>query len=168
MSISVEEQQNNPLHGLKLEILLNELVDYYGWEILAVATNINCFQKNPSIDSSLKFLRKTDWAQEKLEAFYLYKFKHLPRPNDSQYDLPPRQRIIPLDQTPGEPMELTVELLQTLNERKAERAANFRGNSRGSSKPRSDRPQRSTSRADNKSKSSSSTDPWANFKSENE
>ncbi len=97
------EQLNNPLHGLKLDILLNEVVEYYGFSILAEYTRINCFKKNPSIASSLKFLRKTEWAREKLERFYLYSFKNLPQPGDDQFEIPPRQRIIPAHHKVGDP-----------------------------------------------------------------
>jgi uncharacterized protein (DUF2132 family) len=101
-----EVQKNNPLHGVKLESLLTDLVDYYGWEALAADLNMNCFKSNPSIKSSLKFLRKTPWAREKVESFYLYRFKGLPRPNDEQYALPPRDRTIPLDQQPAAPRNI--------------------------------------------------------------
>lgn len=101
-----EVQKNNPLHGVKLEALLTELVEHYGWEALGEDININCFKSNPSIKSSLKFLRKTPWAREKVESFYLYRFKGLPRPNDEQYELPPRDRTIPLDQQPREPRNI--------------------------------------------------------------
>ena len=104
----IEEQRNNPLHGIKLEFLLTELVDHYGWEVLADVMNFNCFKSNPGIKSSLKFLRKTPWAREKLEGFYLYKFKRLPKPSDEQYELPPRDRIIPLDQKPRSSAEITI------------------------------------------------------------
>jgi len=90
-------QRNNPLHGVKLEDLLNDLVDHYGWDVLASSLNLNCFKVNPSIKSSLKFLRKTEWAREKVESFYLYKFKGLPSPNDQQYAISPRLRDIPLN-----------------------------------------------------------------------
>ncbi|CAH0990947.1 hypothetical protein SIN8267_01048 [Sinobacterium norvegicum] len=96
-------QQNNPLHGVKLDDLLADLVEYYGWDVLADAVNINCFKSNPSIDSSLKFLRKTVWAREKLESFYLYRFKNLPLAPESDLEIPPRDRIIPFEQQPGEP-----------------------------------------------------------------
>lgn len=99
----IELQKNNPLHGVKLEVLLTELVEHYGWEILAQAININCFKSNPSIKSSLKFLRRTEWAREKVESFYLYKYKRLPKPDDDQYELPPRDRAIPLNQKPRSP-----------------------------------------------------------------
>ena len=102
----LEEQKNNPLHGVKLEILLTELVEHYGFEILAEQININCFKSNPSIKSSLKFFRKTPWARNKVEAFYLYKFKQLPRPSDSDHELVPRERTISLDQKPGTPAEI--------------------------------------------------------------
>lgn len=64
-------QTNDPLHGITLQALLTELVEHYGWETLAAQININCFKKDPSIKSSLKFLRKTPWAREKTEQFYL-------------------------------------------------------------------------------------------------
>jgi uncharacterized protein (DUF2132 family) len=64
-------QPNNPLHGKTLEIMLNYLVDYYGFEKLSTHINLNCFKKNPSIKSSLKFLRQTPWARKKVEDLYL-------------------------------------------------------------------------------------------------
>lgn len=67
----IQEQPNNPLHGVKLLTILESLVDHYGWEQLALKININCFKKNPTIKSSLKFLRRTPWAREKVEALYL-------------------------------------------------------------------------------------------------
>ncbi len=65
-------QPNNPLHGISLKTLLTELVDEYGWEKLGDEIDIRCFTHDPSLTSSLKFLRKTPWAREKLESFYLY------------------------------------------------------------------------------------------------
>jgi uncharacterized protein (DUF2132 family) len=59
------------LHGVTLEQLLNRLVEKYGWEELAARINIKCFSSDPSIASSLKFLRKTPWARQKVEALYL-------------------------------------------------------------------------------------------------
>lgn len=64
-------QLNNPLHGKTLEAILTELVDYYGWERLGQKIRINCFTSNPSIKSSLTFLRKTDWARKQVEDLYL-------------------------------------------------------------------------------------------------
>lgn len=64
-------QKNNPLHGKTLEMILNELVAYYGWEQLGYRIKINCFNHDPSIKSSLAFLRKTPWARKKVEELYL-------------------------------------------------------------------------------------------------
>ncbi|GAB2569701.1 VF530 family protein [Spirosoma areae] len=64
-------QPNNPLHGKTLEAILTELVDHYGWERLGQKIRINCFVSNPSIKSSLTFLRKTDWARKQVEDLYL-------------------------------------------------------------------------------------------------
>ncbi len=64
-------QPNNPLHGVKLAAILEVLVEHYGWEGLAANVNINCFKSDPSIKSSLTFLRKTPWARDKVEALYL-------------------------------------------------------------------------------------------------
>lgn len=122
---TIEEQQKNPLHGLKLDVLLNELVDHYGWEILADAINVNCFKQKPTIAASLKFLRKTQWAQEKLEAFYLYQFKSLPKPSDAEYELPPRQRTITHE--PWEPAVLTVGQFQAKRDRKAQNPRSDQG-----------------------------------------
>ena len=66
-----DKQPNNPLHGITLEQLLTQLVDHYGWEYLGQRININCFKSNPSIKSSLKFLRKTPWARDKVEHLYI-------------------------------------------------------------------------------------------------
>ncbi len=63
---------NNPLHGITLKIILTSLVDYCGWDDLGKHININCFKNDPSINSSLKFLRKTPWARQKVEDFYLF------------------------------------------------------------------------------------------------
>lgn len=65
-------QKNNPLHGVKLKDLVTYLVDIYGWEELGDRVKINSFNFNPTINSSLKFLRQTPWAREKVESFYLY------------------------------------------------------------------------------------------------
>lgn len=65
------QQPNNPLHGLTLELIVTSLLDYYGWDGLAERIPVNCFINDPSIKSSLKFLRKTPWAREKVESLYL-------------------------------------------------------------------------------------------------
>ncbi|MGH1429559.1 MAG: VF530 family DNA-binding protein [Neptuniibacter sp.] len=68
------EQPNNPLHGITLEQVVTKLVEHYGWGELAERININCFKSDPSIKSSLKFLRKTQWARDKVEQLYISTF----------------------------------------------------------------------------------------------
>ena len=128
----IEEQQNNPLHGLKLEALLTELVEFYGWKILAAAMRFHCFQTNPSIKGSLKFLRNTTWAREKLEAFYLYRFKRMPKPDDEQSQLPPRERGFAIGIVPRDPMILTVESIE-LSQAKAASAFKSKSSQRDKS-----------------------------------
>lgn len=65
------DHPRNPLHGVTLERMLGELVDHFGWEEMGRRVRIRCFTSDPSIPSSLKFLRKTPWAREKVEAMYL-------------------------------------------------------------------------------------------------
>jgi len=67
----MEKQPNNPIHGKKLDTILKELVAYYGWEHLGHKIKIVCFRNNPSIGSSLTFLRRTNWAKSKVEALYI-------------------------------------------------------------------------------------------------
>jgi uncharacterized protein (DUF2132 family) len=66
-----EEQPNNPMHGITLEQIVNSLVAHYGWAELGKRIKIQCFNSNPSMKSSLKFLRKTPWARQKVEDLYL-------------------------------------------------------------------------------------------------
>ena len=66
-----QSQPNNPLHGVTLKAILEYLVEEYGWEQLAQRINIDCFNNEPSINSSLRFLRKTEWARAKVERLYL-------------------------------------------------------------------------------------------------
>ena len=142
---------NNPLHGLKLEKLLAEY------------TRIKCFEKNPSIAASLKFLRKTEWAREKMERFYLYNFKNLPKADDVNFELPPRKRIIPAHQKPREPAVL---ILGEAPEPKVRAARTnnsnstrpFRESNRSSrnEKPRTSSREKTTSNSSNKI-----IDPWA-------
>lgn len=70
--MSNQEQPHNPLHGLTLERMVTDLVDYYGWEELGARIPVRCFTLDPSISSSLRFLRKTPWAREKVEQLYVY------------------------------------------------------------------------------------------------
>jgi uncharacterized protein (DUF2132 family) len=136
--------RNNPLHGVGLKSLLTEMVDQYGFEMLFAYLNINCFKTNPSVKSSVKFLKKTDWAREKVEAFYLYEFKNLPRVSSEQFSISPRDRIIPEDQVPGNPKELSLEDADRLREKRVSKAAA--------------RDQLTEQRSEK------SSDPWANWK----
>lgn len=78
---SAPAQPRNPLHGVTLQALLESLVDYYGWEGLAQRIPVRCFSTDPSIKSSLTFLRKTPWAREKVEGLYLATLRaHAKRP----------------------------------------------------------------------------------------
>ena len=66
-----QQQINNPLHGVTLKVIVTSLVEWYGWEKLGQWISIKCFNNNPSIKSSLKFLRKTPWARTKVENLYI-------------------------------------------------------------------------------------------------
>jgi uncharacterized protein (DUF2132 family) len=70
-----DKQPDNPLHGVKLADILQYLEATYGWEELGARINIRCFNYDPSINSSLKFLRRTPWAREKVEQLYLYSIR---------------------------------------------------------------------------------------------
>ncbi len=173
--------KNNPLNGVGLKNLLIEIVDHYGFEILFAYLNINCFKTNPSIDSSIKFLKKTTWAREKVEAFYMYQFKSMPLASSEQFLLPPRDRIVPDGQSPGEPTELSFEDAERLSEKRAKKWAerdsggghhSGSGKSFGSQQDRhSNYPEENRARKDDDESSSSQdasdvsdSDPWAKWK----
>jgi uncharacterized protein (DUF2132 family) len=81
----MEQKSKDPLHGKRLDVILEELVEYYdGFEKLGEQINIKCFTDNPSIKSSLKFLRKTDWARTKVESLYLYVLRQKKKQERSQ------------------------------------------------------------------------------------
>ena len=71
----MQSQPNNPLHGITLETIIKDLVSHYGWEYMGYVIKIKCFTDNPSVKSSLKFLRRTPWAREKVENMYLEMLK---------------------------------------------------------------------------------------------
>jgi len=73
------EQPKNPLHGITLEAIVTQLVEHYGWPELGQQVRIKCFNENPSVPSSLKFLRKTPWAREKVESLYLFMLREKKR-----------------------------------------------------------------------------------------
>ncbi|XMO87202.1 VF530 family protein [Algibacter sp. AS12] len=72
----MESQPNNPLHGIKLEQIINDLVEHYGWEYMGTVVKIKCFTDNPTVKSSLKFLRRMPWARTKVENMYLKMLKN--------------------------------------------------------------------------------------------
>jgi uncharacterized protein (DUF2132 family) len=72
-------QPKNPLHGLTLEQIVTALADHYGWDELGQRIDIRCFTHDPSVKSSLKFLRKTPWAREKVESLYLFMLRDAAR-----------------------------------------------------------------------------------------
>ena len=72
----MQQPSNDPLHGKTLEFIITELVNYFGWEDLGQHIPINCFNSNPSIKSSLTFLRKTPWARTKVEQLYIRMIKN--------------------------------------------------------------------------------------------
>ncbi len=74
MLVMSDSQPNNPLHGLTLEMILTRLVAHYGWPELAKIVKVRCFYNDPSINSSLKFLRRTPWARQEVEVLYLRTF----------------------------------------------------------------------------------------------
>lgn len=164
----LKEQQNNPLHGLKSDVLLTELVAFYGWEILFAALRFHCFKTNPSIDGSLKFIKKTEWAREKLEDFYLYRFKRMPKPDPQEYELPSRARGFAAGILPRAPMQLTIESI-ALSQAKA--ASNFKAksqqqpshkvnNERGhKDRVHQDKP-KSSVKKQNSTRSDDPTNPW--------
>ena len=74
-----DEQPRNPLHGITLERIVTELVEFFGWPELGQQVQIRCFNENPSVASSLKFLRKTPWARAKVESLYLFMLREKKR-----------------------------------------------------------------------------------------
>ena len=163
----------NPLHGVGLKTVLQELVSHYGFDILYAYLNINCFRVNPSISASEKFLKKTDWAREKVEVFYLYQYKNLPAVSSEQFKLPPRERIVPEHHKPNEPAVLSIEDGERLQDKRAKNVAS-RNSNKGSGRKYNER--RGAGNAGHyrpsddsaNSKPSPAVDPWGNFKGGNQ
>ncbi len=168
---------NNPLHGVGLKTVLHELVTHYGFDILDAYLNLNCFKTNPSLPASEKFLKKTDWAREKVELFYLYQYKNLPKVSSEQFKLPPRERIVPAHQKPSEPAVLSIEDGEGLQDKRSKNAANRnsyegerKAGRKGSNKEyyerrnaKHDQHYNSSDESD-ESKPAPAEDPWGNFK----
>ncbi len=106
--MSNEELQNSPLHGLSTETMLTELVEFYGWAVLDAAIDLKCFRIQPAIPSCLTFLKKAEWARNRVEEFYLYSFKGMPGPGEADRELKPRERGFPNGVVPKKPKPLTV------------------------------------------------------------
>jgi uncharacterized protein (DUF2132 family) len=166
---------NNPLHGVGLKTVLQELVSHYGFDILYAYLNINCFRVNPSLAASEKFLKKTDWAREKVEVFYLYQYKNLPAVSSEQLKLPPRECIVPERHKPSDPAELSIEDGKRLQEKRAKNVASRNSNNKGSSRQYNERRNSGYSKSSEKSNQKSrddsgenkpapAKDPWGNFK----
>ncbi|HIP76343.1 MAG TPA: DNA-binding protein VF530 [Psychromonas hadalis] len=102
-------KQENPLQGLQLEQLLSDISEYYTWEVLSETLNIERFLFHTGFKSTAKFLRKNEWAREKVENFYLYQFKSRPWPDDKQLSLAPRNRKIASIEQESAPIDITPE-----------------------------------------------------------
>jgi uncharacterized protein (DUF2132 family) len=120
--MSVEELQNSPLHGLPAETMLTELVEFYGWEVLDAAIDLKCFRIKPTIPSCLTFLKKAEWARNRVEDFYLYCFKGMPKASDDEEELKPRERGFPNGVVPKKPLKLTIEKAEKTRMEMVERA----------------------------------------------
>ena len=83
------DQPSNPLHGVTLEAIVSALAAHYGWEELGQRIAIRCFISEPSVASSLKFLRKTPWAREKVESLYLFMLREVRRASPPVHNFPP-------------------------------------------------------------------------------
>lgn len=128
--MSIEELENNPLHGVSAETMVTELVEFYGFDILYAALGLNCFRTNPTISSCLTFMKKTEWAKEKVEDFYLYRFKCMPKIREDMIDFKPRERGFRTGIVPRDPMPLTIEIIRTMQEEAEELYRESRRNSR--------------------------------------
>ncbi|MCL1127289.1 VF530 family protein [Shewanella surugensis] len=158
----IEQQQNNPLHGLKLETMITELVDFYDWKILYAALRLECFHLNPSLAACIKFLKKTEWARERVENFYLYRFKRMPKATAAQFELKARERGFEDGIMPRKPQALSLEMVAQM---RAKATADYESmnNSKGSSRfKKGDRPSSNaaSSRAKRANPSQDPDNPW--------
>ncbi|WP_223669627.1 VF530 family protein [Kangiella shandongensis] len=158
--------KNNPLNGVGLKALVTELVEHYGFEILHAYLNLNCFKTNPSIASSIKFLKKTDWAREKVEAFYMYQYKSLPPVSSEEFHIPPRDRIVPDDQKPGEPAELSLEDAEKQREKREKKATEY--SKGGGARHNKGKNTRGQHHQDSSKGPTKSNDPWARWRNKSE
>lgn len=112
--MSGEELKNSPLHGLSAETMLTELVEFYGWKALDDAIDLKCLRIKPTIPSALTFLKKAEWARNRLENFYLYIFKGMPKGSAEEMELKPRERGFPNGIRPQAPLPLSAEKIEQL------------------------------------------------------
>ena len=112
--MSAKEELNNPLDGVNAKTMVTELVDFYGWDILYAALRLKCFHQSPTIPSCLTFLKKTEWARNKVEAFYLHYFKRMPKGHADQFDVKPRELSFAPEIIPRDPMPLTIEIVEKM------------------------------------------------------
>lgn len=117
--MSKEELKNSPLHGLSAETMLTELVEFYGWDVLDAGIDLKCFRIKPTIPSCLTFLKKAEWARNRVEDFYLYCFKGMPKSSEEEMELKPRERGFPDGVLPRDPMPLSVKQAEKTREEEA-------------------------------------------------
>ncbi|MFA6810554.1 MAG: VF530 family DNA-binding protein [Desulfoplanes sp.] len=129
--MSSKKQHNNPLDGVNAKTMITELVNFYGWDILYAALRLKCFQMNPTIPDCLTFLQKTEWARNKVESFYLHRFKRMPKAHADQFDVKPRELSFSQGIVPGDPMPLTIE---TIKEMQAQAEENYKAARRSRSR----------------------------------
>lgn len=110
-----DNKQSNPLYGLKMDQLLTEISDHYGWELLSEALRIDRFQFHTGMKSTVKFLRNHEWAKDKVENFYLYQFKNYPTPDDKQLAIAPRNRFISGEKGGVEPTPITHDVIEEID-----------------------------------------------------
>ncbi|KPU83405.1 hypothetical protein JI57_01485 [Psychromonas sp. PRT-SC03] len=102
-------KQQDPLYGVKLDVLLSEIGEHYGWECLSEVLNIERLQFHTGLKSTMKFLRKHEWAKHKVEDFYLYEYKNFAWPDDKLLANPPRDRSEFTLSDRVEPADITAE-----------------------------------------------------------
>lgn len=173
----IENPQDHPLHGVGLESMIIQLVQHYDWDILAAQIPLQCFSSYPSVKSSMKFLKKTRWARERLEAFYLYRFKNLPLPDDDEHELPPRERNVDLSGGPQQPAVITLRDGEFFDDpvsgpkppskEAVDRTQSKVRGSRNRSQSRQRQPDARPSNEGEVSKQSGPVDPWAKWKASN-
>ncbi len=123
---TTEELKNSPLHGLSTETLLTELVDFYGWDVLDAGVDLKCFRIEPTIPSCLIFLKRAEWARNRVEDFYLYQFKGMPKASEAELALAPRERGFPKGVLPKESVPQTVKSVEKFYEEEEEPESTFK------------------------------------------